>query len=109
MTPHFQNLIGIVDDLEIKTPAIVHARLPDVLGLVVFLRMQRGVMEICRQKPDLPVKCLSDGGRSVVQSLSDRVGIADFHREDLVFRATRGFLSCRFKSATMASAVSKGP
>jgi hypothetical protein len=38
--------VNVAHDLEVETPIIVHAALPDVASLVIFLGSERRVMEI---------------------------------------------------------------
>ena len=67
MANDLENTVGIVDDLEIKTPVSVYARLPDVVGFVVFLRVERRVMEVLFKEFYLLDKGLRHLGRRGVQ------------------------------------------
>jgi hypothetical protein len=40
------NDVGIADNIKIKTPIAIHARLPTVFGFVIFLSVQWGMVKI---------------------------------------------------------------
>ena len=54
--------IGIIFDDEIESPVTVHASLPQIFRLVVFLRMQGRMMEIDGEETGLLIKGLLDLG-----------------------------------------------
>src|ERR1044071_525801 len=47
--------VDIAHDLEIETPRVVHASLPEIAGFIVLLRVERWVMQILDQKRRLLV------------------------------------------------------
>jgi len=47
----------IADDLEVEAPPFGHSGLPDVLAFVVFLGVERGMVEILPEEECLLVKC----------------------------------------------------
>ena len=48
--------VDIAHDLEIETPRVVHASLPEIAGFIVLLRVERWVMQILDQKRRLLVE-----------------------------------------------------
>jgi hypothetical protein len=49
--------IDVADNPEVKTPSIVHASLPEVAAVVVFLCVERRMMQVLEQELRLLVEC----------------------------------------------------
>ena len=57
-----QNEVGVTGDDEIEAPSAIHAGLPDVAGLIVFLGAERRVAEVLHQQFNLFIERLLNGG-----------------------------------------------
>ena len=62
----------VTPDRKIKAPASVHPRLPHIAGLIVLLRVQRGVQQVRHQKPNCLAIAFRTGGVSVAKFRSAR-------------------------------------
>jgi hypothetical protein len=51
------NEISISDDGKVKAPTAVNATLPDILCLVVFLRVERRVLDVLGEQSNLLEEC----------------------------------------------------
>jgi hypothetical protein len=67
MTAHFDDALHVVDDLEIETPVVVHACLPDVARFIEFLGVERRVVEVLLEESKLLEEGFRDRGRRVRQ------------------------------------------
>jgi hypothetical protein len=63
----FEDVVSIPNNGEVEAPAFVDASLPAAVRFVVFLGVERRVMEILRQKFDLFEEGLLDGRRCTPQ------------------------------------------
>ena len=61
-----ENVVGVVNDGEIKTPGLVDPGLPAIIGFVVLLGPERGMMEVLCQELYLLKKRLPYRGRSAL-------------------------------------------
>jgi hypothetical protein len=50
VVPDLFHAIGVAHDLKIKSPRIIHASLPQVAGFIVFLGVERRMMQILKQE-----------------------------------------------------------
>jgi hypothetical protein len=68
------NAVEVIRDREKEAPGFVDAGLPQVPALVVFLGVERWVLEVRGQKPQLLLKSPPDMWRSIPQGLDDAIG-----------------------------------
>jgi hypothetical protein len=101
--------LGIAQYVEVEPPASVDASLPKILGLVVFLRVERRMTEVTLQQLYLFEKCPANWFRSVLQGFLGSGEIVNLHRERFAVAGCVGFLSFDFMWAIISSAVSNGP
>jgi len=66
--------VDIVGNGEIKASVAVHACLPEICGLVIFLSAKRRVQEVVFEETELFVKRALNGRRRILQSLDCAVG-----------------------------------
>ncbi|MGA2595105.1 MAG: hypothetical protein ABSH32_34855, partial [Bryobacteraceae bacterium] len=67
MIPYFFQPVGIANDLEVEAPPFGHSGLPDVLAFVVFIGVERWMVEVLPEEECLLVKCAPDfSGRLVI-------------------------------------------
>jgi hypothetical protein len=67
------NPVCVIGDCEIESPIAVHAGLPKIGGFVVFLSMQRWMMEIPHQKPQLLMKSAPNVQGSIFHSFDGAI------------------------------------
>src|ERR1039458_2320461 len=94
MRNELEDAIGVIDNQEIESPVPIHPGLPEIACLIILLRAQRRVPKILFKKLCLLEKSLSQRCRSVLQSVGDRFGVFNLHRERLlVFLVAARFFS----------------
>ena len=71
MRDYINDEVCVAFDLEIDPPTPVHTSLPPILGFVILLCAQRGVVKVLFQELYLLEKSLLYRGRSLGSSLSD--------------------------------------
>ena len=59
------HVVRVVDNLEIKAPALAYPRLLAVFSLVIFLGSERWMVKVFFEELDLFEKRLSDGRRHI--------------------------------------------
>ena len=64
--------VGVVHDLEVEAPIVVHASLPDVAGFVVFLGSEGGMVEILGENRSCLRKALRTAGGASSKASSTR-------------------------------------
>lgn len=102
--------VRVADDLEIETPTAVNASLPLVVRLVVFLGVERWVLQVMDEKSGLLVESPADRRRQLVQRFERSLRVLQRHRAGLAFlRTARSFLILASIEAAISSAVLKGP
>ena len=97
MRNKFEDAIGITDYREVESPRAVGARLPDILGFVVFLCMKRRMSEIITQQSRLFEERASNGFWRSAQRFGNRHTVLDPHRRGLAVFLVAGFLNSFFK------------
>src|ERR1019366_7200004 len=102
--------VGVVHDLEVESPVVIHAGLPDVAGFVVFLGSEGRMVEVLGEEAKLFAEGLTYGGRGILQRVEHAVGKVDPHRTvglRFLARARRRRLAS--SDAIASAAVLKGP
>jgi hypothetical protein len=104
------NSVGIAVDREIEAPVAVYARLPDVLRLVVLLRVQRRVLEVNAQKSQLFCERAPHRGSRISERVDGAVGQNDIHRPEVaLLRLAFLALISWAKNVMVLSALANGP
>src|SRR5713101_6653547 len=109
MRNNIHEIVNIVADQEIKAPALVHARLPEIPALVILLGSQGWMVQVLKQKRRLLVEGALDLLRCFgVASLKADDAYEPHHAERLVF-VRRKFLASLCSEAMNSACVEKGP
>ena len=73
MRDHVLNVVGIIRDREIEAPSLVDTSLPQIAGFIVLLRVERRVLEVRGEKPQLLLKSPLNIRRSVFQGFDGAI------------------------------------
>src|ERR1017187_7702680 len=68
----FEDTIRVVNDFEVEPPVLVDPGLPAVIGFIILLGPQRGMLEILNQEIYLFEKRFANNNRRIFQGLIDR-------------------------------------
>jgi hypothetical protein len=111
MSLYFFKPVRVTHDLEIETPVIVYASLPQVTSVIVPFFAKGWVVKIAGKKSKLFTKGPSNSGRSIFQRIEHPVGKVDFHRLAYVrfFAAACLRRKLALIDAIASAAVSNGP
>ena len=71
--------VSVARNVEIEAPVLIDAGLPQVLSFTIFLGVQRRVIEVVQQEPELFIECAADGRGCVLQGFNRPVGQYYFH------------------------------
>ena len=96
-------------DDEIKAPIPIDPGLPDIIGFVIFLGVQRRVLEIANEISDLLEKRFVNWGRKDAKSSQRTLRIIDLHRAGLDLAGRRSRPISRSIDAAISLTESKGP
>lgn len=66
--------VGVAFNVEIEAPTLIDAGLPEVLSLIVFLGVQRRMIEVLQKEPELFIECTANRRGRVLQGFNHPVG-----------------------------------
>ena len=79
MRHDIDEVVGIAVDAKIETPPAIHARLPDIIGFIVFLGTQRRMAEVVDEQGDPPIKGLLNLTWRALIAAAKAFGVVEVH------------------------------